>query len=387
MPTKLTDTWIRNTSKPGITFDLLASGLGIKITPKGRKLWIVQLTYPGHTVQSKRTLGQWPAMDVAAARTLAQQWRDAVRQGIDPKAVERQRRAQAISAATNTFTKVAEAYIATRKNRRAQPDAAAIRRHLVKAWGDMPINAITPRDVRQMIGEFAKRAPYSANEIWGHATRIFKYAVHEELIAVSPMASLDKRFVLNSTLPPRTRVLSDDEVRALWRVADKLGYPEGHFYKWLMLTACRLREVANAQWREFDLERRVWVIPAERFKSGQAHVVPLTDTMLELLATMPHRGPFVFTHDAKVAINGWGKLKRRVDAMMGKALTGPWINHDLRRTVRTNLSALKVAENVAEMVLGHSQKGLQRIYNLYRYLPEVREALEKWNARLAQIVA
>jgi len=282
-----------------------------------------------------------------------------------------------------TFAEVAEAYIALLTNRRAKKDAEAIRRHLVKAWGDKPVDTITPRDVRTFIGGLAKRAPYSAAEAWKHCMLIFKWAVHEELVPVSPCASLDKRLTLNAKLQARTRILTDDELRALWRVAERIGYPYGHLYKMLMLTACRLREVNDAKWVEFDVDRKLWVIPAERFKTGQVHIVPLTDAMLSVLASIPRTSEYVFTSDGKKPLNGWSKVKRRVDRLMGEALTGPWINHDIRRTVRTQLAAMGVADHIAEMVLGHGRKGIQRVYDQHKYLNEIRAALEAWSRRLA----
>jgi hypothetical protein len=64
----------------------------------------------------------------------------------------------------------------------------------------------------------------------------------------------------------------------------------------------------------------------------------------------------------------------------------PFVNHDLRRVVRTNLSALNVEDHIAEMVLGHGRRGLQRIYDQHRYEPQIRDALERWTARLREIV-
>jgi hypothetical protein len=89
--------------------------------------------------------------------------------------------------------------------------------------------------------------------------------------------------------------------------------------------------------------------------------------------------------------------KERMDAFMLEALreTGepdevvklqPWVNHDTRRTVRSNLSGLNVSDPVAEMCLGHGRKGLQRIYDQHRYLDQQYEAFEKWAGRLASIV-
>ena len=65
----------------------------------------------------------------------------------------------------------------------------------------------------------------------------------------------------------------------------------------------------------------------------------------------------------------------------------PWRIHDLRRTARTHLAALGVPDLVAELILGHAKRGLQKVYDQHRYEPEMRQALEKWAARLRSIVS
>jgi hypothetical protein len=84
-----------------------------------------------------------------------------------------------------------------------------------------------------------------------------------------------------------------------------------------------------------------------------------------------------------------GKIKTRIDRRLAEILgreVQPWVIHDLRRTVRSHLSALQVPDHVCEMVIGHGRKGLQRIYDQHRYENEMRQALERWAARLRSIV-
>lgn len=255
---------------------------------------------------------------------------------------------------------------------------------LIKPWMGKPVSSITPRDVRHLIGDIASRTPHGANAAWGHAALIFKYAVHEELIDVSPCASLDKKLVLlGAKFPPRQRLLTENEIAALWRASGELAHPEGSIYRWLLMSGCRLGEASGAQWSEFDIERGTWTVPAERFKSDQTNIVPLTGAMLALLASIPRNGPWVFSYDGKCPMNGFSKLKAKVNNLMGDVPA--WVNHDLRRVVRTNLSALNVPDPVAEMVLGHGRRGLQRVYDRHRYLEQIRAALEAWNARLVVI--
>jgi integrase len=423
-----------NKRKTYWAYDSIATGLCLKITPSGAKIWVMQITYPGHPAQSRRTLGKYPGLGLAAARSKAQQWYAWVKAGIDPadaetaelERAEAARRAEHLKR-ENTFASVAERFIADRAgNRRALVDAREIRRLLVAAWGDRPIHKIAPRDVRALIDQIKLRAPYNARNAWTHAVGIFKMAVHDELIPTSPCASLDKKQLFkNVKIEPRQRVLNDHEIAAFWTASGRLSYPYGPFYQLLLLTGVRFNELAKAQWSEFHPELRrllreakagkpvdwsavddsvkLWTIPRERFKSDAEHIVPLSDDALALLENL-HRFAgcdFLFTASGNKPINDRHRAKARLDAFIVEALceaarqrgddpTGvklvPWVNHDLRRVVRTNLSALDVADHIAEICLGHGRKGLQRVYDRHRYLDQQRDAFERWAAKLRTIV-
>jgi integrase len=207
------------------------------------------------------------------------------------------------------------------------------------------------------------------------------------------MASLKKKLALNGAkLSARKRTLTDAELKKLWAVAGNLGNPDGDFYKLLILTGCRLREAAQADWSEFKLGKTaLWTVPADREgnKSDQVRLVPLSKmavSLLEDMADEDERSGFVFSNDGgDTAINGFSKMKDIVDAAMGEDVP-EWVNHDLRRTVRTHLAALGVEDHIAELTIGHGRKGLQRVYDQWRYEKEIRAALTAWANRLAKIV-
>jgi integrase len=172
----------------------------------------------------------------------------------------------------------------------------------------------------------------------------------------------------------------------------------------LVLTGQRKSEVGKARWREFDLGARVWTVPPERFKSDATHLVPVTDAVAGILQTLPRfrNGDHLFsTTFGEKSVSGFSKAKERLDRMMLRTLKAlarkqgdepahvtlePFVLHDIRRTMRTRLSGLRVPEPVAEMVIGHGKKGLARTYDQHQYLAEMREALEAWEARLREIV-
>ena len=432
MARKLTDVFVRRATRAGITWDAATTGLGLKVLPSGKKVWIMQLVWPGYDKQSKRNIGHYPAMSLeGGARERSEDLYAAAKSGIDLFKVEEEQRAAAerelAARAENTFGAVAERYIKARTNRRAEADAREIRRMLIAEWRDRPIHEITPRDVRQLIGKIKNRAPYDARNGWGHLSTLFRWAVHEELIEVAPTASLDKRLLFkDAEIKPRQRVLNDDEVFAFWRSSGRLGYPIGPIYRLLLLTGCRVNEIVQARWSELHPELRkvlrdaakkdehinwaavpddhkILTIPRERFKSDAEHVVQLTDEACRVLEGVPRLAGndhiFTITGGGPLWLNA--KFKQRLDARMLQTLRAlakrrgdnpdqvrieHWVQHDLRRVVRTRLSAIGIDDHIGEMVIGHGRRGLQRVYDQHKYEPQIRDALERWAVRLREIV-
>jgi integrase len=190
---------------------------------------------------------------------------------------------------------------------------------------------------------------------------------------------------------PRTRVLSDAELRALWSASEQLGYPYGPLIRLLMLTGQRKSEVAEAQWSEFDFDKKLWSVPASRMKMDSAHAVPLTSDAIAILDGLPRfkSGECLFsTTFGRQSVNGFSKAKTRLDKLLAKQLgkVPPFVFHDIRRTVRTHLSALPIPDMVRELVIAHAKPGLHKVYDQHAYLDEKRHALELWSARLRSIV-
>src|SRR5262249_18417995 len=175
-------------------------------------------------------------------------------------------------------------------------------------------------------------------------------------------------------------------------------YPYGALYRLLVLTGLRLGEVCGARWSEFDLDRREWTIPAARMKKtrvgAKPFILPLTDAMMEVLSSVPrfNSGDCLFSLSfgkSSVRVDAFSHVKSELDALMREELNGAlpdFVNHDVRRTVRTHLLALRIAEEVREAVLAHTRSGIKGTYDHHQYLDEKREALTLWNARLRSIV-
>jgi integrase len=145
-------------------------------------------------------------------------------------------------------------------------------------------------------------------------------------------------------------------------------------------------------WAEVDLDKAVWTLNGARTKNGDPPSDPLPALAVDIFAAMPTlTGPHVFsTTYGKRPISGFAKIKQSLDRRIAKLNDGKpitdWRLHDLRRTMRTNLSALSILPLVAELMIGHRQGGVAAVYDLHRYEVPQRAGFEAWCNRLMSIV-
>jgi integrase len=373
--------------------------------------------FPGIAHPTRRPIGLYGAMTLERARDVAGEWRSLIDKGIDPAALEKKRREDEARAAQRaqdrTFGAVAEKFFEWIEGKRVpERRAFEVRRTLeayfVKPWKDRPIDSITLHDVQAVIESLVKRGLHAqAHNVFGDVRRLFRWAIPKYL-EHSPCERLSPKQMIGERAR-RNRYLNEDEIIALWRATKRLRYPLDHLYRILALSALRFSEASEAQWSEIDVEARAWIVPADRMKKsgGEAkdHLVPLTDDMIAVLQSIPRvkgvRYVFATRDGGPILASSMTLPKRSLDRRMTRTLRAlarrrgddpdriklpHWVNHDLRRTARTNLSALKIPEEVREAVLAHARPGIKGTYDLYDYADEKRDALEKWSARLRAIV-
>lgn len=336
--------------------------------------------------------------------------------GIDPLAVEAAELAAAAKKQATTFEAVAEDFIREKLpgERKGKDVEREIRRDLMPRWKDIPIASITDLDVLAVIKAKIPDGKVGSRNLLALVKRFFRWVIAQRVYGVtfSPCASLQASAIIGESSGPRDRVLSEQEIFAYWRAASRMPYPYGPIYQMLMLTALRLSEVADASVLELDFPNKLWVIPAERMKGknagkkqARAHAVPLTGGLLALLETLPrfNQGRYLFsTTNGSSSVWMGTKPKQRLDRRMLLTLRAlakkrgddyravelrHFVQHDVRRTVRSQMSRLKIAEEVREALLAHARLGIKKVYDLHDYLDEKREALELWASRLHQIMA
>jgi integrase len=379
--------------------------------------------FPGSHNPTRRALGTYGELTLEQAREKARRWLELIGKGIDPANAEEEARQAALRLQANTFAAVAEDYLRLQvigpdperpRQRKAKEVERDFRKVFISLWGERPITSISRHDVLALIegvrdhgtaatlaayGKGSKAdkspAPGQARNLLGYLKTFFRWANKRDTYGLegSPCEYLKATDVAERRSSDRT--LNDAELSAFWQVTGETAYPYGPIYRLLLLSGLRLNEVADAVWSEFNLAEGIWTIPAGRMKgkNGKArpHSVPLTADIMAILGSLPrfNRGEYLFSTTGGES-PAWvsDKVKRRLDAAMTEKLGNlpPWVNHDLRRTLRSRLSELRVSADVAEAILGHVKPGIRGVYDRYEHFDEKRHALELWATRLRGIV-
>jgi integrase len=377
------------------------AGLFFITQPSGATSWA--LRYRAAGVPRKFTLGSFPSLDLKAARRAAEEARGKIARGEDPAATKTAAREAAKAereGETDLVEKVVEKFIeryAKAQTRDWRETERLLEKNAVKKWKGRRLSTITVPHIHDLLDEITDRgAPIAANRLLAQLKILGGWSVERGLIEKNPFSSIK---------PPasekgraRERVLDDVEIKLVWKAADSIGWPFGPVVKLLLLTGARRDEVAQMEWREVDLDRAIWTLPAARSKNRREHAIPLSDMALEILRSLPRieRSGLVFTTNTRTAVSGFSKAKPALDRAMsevageGSSPTPGWVLHDLRRTVATNLQRLGVRLEVTEAVLNHvsgSRAGIVGVYQRHDWATEKRQALDSWARRLEAIVS
>lgn len=385
-------------------------GFGAKITPAGKISYVYQYRMGGRGTPTKRwTIGSHGgAWTAATARTEAERLARLVGQGVDPvedaKLREREAATLGFSAYVETFT---DGYLKTDWGSSWPSAKRHLEMHVVPILADTPLPKITVADLNPVFDKLRDR-PATQRNVYAVLRKLFNWADKRDDVAVSPMAKMDAP----AGVKRRKRVLSPDELFACWHASFTLDPPRGSLVRLLMITLQRRSEVAELPWTELSRDDQQWLLPGDRSKNKQDHMVPLSDLALaEFKALGWKRRGFVMPCSTGITpVSNFSDMKAALDKAMLPILQkladeradaakedrhevalAPWRLHDLRRTGTTNLQALGFPIEVGERVINHHEggeaAGIRAVYNLYEYLPEKTRALDAWAARLANLIS
>lgn len=389
-------------------WDAAISGFGIRITSKGRRAWVLMKRLKsGNMPLIRFTLGEYPAMSLAAARTKAGKFIDIIQAGGDPREEEEKQLAETESRRRNTFEGVAQDFIekyAKRKIRSWARVERSLELHVMPHWRNRPIDTITRRDVNDLLDKLVESGlSVQANRILAYVRKLFNWCIERGILEMSPAFQVKPP----TAEQPRERDLKAEEIATLWPAFETLGEPFGPYLRVLLILGQRRTEVSSMRWQDIDFERAEWTLPRELTKAKRTHVIPLPRMAVDILKGMnrvsyiPAPGKpsvpsdFVFTTLGETPISGFGRVKARIDKAAAAAREkdgaeplAPWCIHDLRRTAATCMAELGVPVEHIGRVLNHAPRGVTAtVYDKHTYVPEKRRALDVWASYLESIVA
>jgi integrase len=389
MKKRLTERFVQTVAPPAagrlVFADAIAPGLELRVSMDGRRSWSIRYRPKGGTRQ-RTTYGTYPAKSLAEARARALAIAAAAADGIDlPTKEEAERDEQRKGEGRpKTVGALVDDYV-TRHCKVTQRRPRLVERlfenHVKPAIGDLLLTELRRADLVELLDDLQNKKGLRAqvNRVRSQLIAAFGWAIEREYLDTNPAAAIKRRRLETS----RDRVLSHDELRAIWTAADGLEDPSRTLVKAWILTGQRRDEVRCMTWRELDLKNRLWTLPAARSKAKRDHGVPLAPALVALLDDLPRFGPYVFALGKDRPYSGQRRLKAILDRESNVA---GWTLHDLRRTCSTGLAALHVTQDIIDRVLGHAAGTLAGTYNRHQYLQEKRQALQAWAKRVEFIV-
>lgn len=382
---------LKPTAKPYKVSDY--DSLFVLVTPNGSKLWKFKFRVDGK--EKSLSFGKHPAVTLKRARFLRDEARTQMAKGLDPAQAKQKSKAKKKSVSENTFAKFADLFLA--KQLKEGKSEATIQK---KEWllrlamddlGDLPINDITAQTVlatlkkREALGHYE-----TVRRLRSTISAVFRFAVASGVAETDPTFAL-KDALIRPTVKHRAAITDRaklaEYLRALenygGRAETKIGL------KLLMLFASRPGEIRKGRWNEFDIENRVWDVPAERMKMRKPHSVPLSDAALAYLAELRE-------------LTGWGELLFPSLSSSKKPISENTLNQALRRmgfgpdevtshgfrstfTTFANESGLWNPDAIEAYCARQDGNAVRRAYNRSQYWEE-RVKMAEWWAGEIQIV-
>ena len=345
-------------------WDASVKHFGLRVTHSGVKTFIVLMG------SGKRmAIGHFPVITLSEARSKA-------------KHILAEKTLGRFQPQTITWNAAVEKFLENVEQNNRPRTHKEYRRVLTKyfGFGSTRLVDITRQDINGKLDRLNK-TPAMKSRALTYCKTLFNWCIDERgYLEHNPCRMTAKKS------PRRKRVLTDDELRQAWTAAGECG-TFGMIVRLLMLTGQRRGEIAALQKSFYSHNQQTICLPSELTKNGREHCFPVGQLAQALLNFSEGSCHLLFpARGSKTKpFSGWSKSKKALEKLCP---IPHWTLHDLRRTFRTNLSRLGVAPHISERLVNHvsARSEMEETYDLYRFLPEMRAAMELWEKHLQEIL-
>ena len=385
----LTDLNLRNLSTRDRPYKVAdGNGLYVLVSPTGLRAW--RWKYRFASREKVLSLGSYPEVSLAQARTARDEARKKVLAGIDPAEDRRDAKLALLAAQENSFEAVARAWhkvwAAGKHARYAEDVMGRLERNVFPDIGHKPVAHIEPRDIVRMMERIQGRGANDiARRVRNTCSQIFRFAITRGLVSRNPAGE----FKPSDVLPQRTsqnhaRIEESELPDLLRKIEAYQGTPSTRFaMKLLALTFVRTSELIEARWSEIDFDAAEWRIPAERMKMKRMHIVPLAPQAIQVLRTLQ-----VISRDSEFLLPGDRDRKKPMSnntilkALERMGYKGKMTGHGFRGLASTALYERQFPSDHIELQLAHVRGKVRGAYDHSRQLPQRRIMMESWALHL-----
>ncbi|PKH04012.1 integrase [Psychromonas sp. MB-3u-54] len=366
-------------------------GLMLRVKPNGSKLWLFNYYRPFSKKRANISFGQYPEVTLAEARKKRAEARALISKDIDPKTHKEELNHQKKEALENTFGVLAEKWIELKKQqvtpKTADEAYQALNRHILPSLQKVPIQLIKPKMVIDIIQPVVNKGSLeTAKRLCRFINEIMRLAVASGIIEINYLADITKLFpspkrshmatIEPKRLPELMNTLCNASITRTTRC----------LVEWQLHTMTRPIESATARWQDIDLDKKVWVIPAERMKMKKPHTIPLTPQTLALLNvihSMSGHLEYLFPSFRNPKNHANSQSANMALKRMGFA--GELVSHGLRALASTTLNEQGFDPDVIEAALAHIDKNeVRRAYNRAEYIERRRVLMCWWSNHIEE---
>ncbi len=374
------------------------NGLYLEITPSGdKKYWRFKYRFGGK--EKRLSLGVYGIVGLKVARDKVLAAKRALDAGIDPGVQKQAFKQAAQNAVEHSFEAMARAWHAHHKGRWAENTAAnnihRLESDVFSLIGDKPINDMTMQQILLPIRQIEARGAHElARRTLGLCSQVFRYAIVEGVIDRNPLAEIKPLDVLKPAKKGHFAAIESKElpalVKAIYENKARLYMSTRLALELMLLTFVRTSELIEAEWEEFDLDAKSWLIPAARMKMRRDHIVPLSDRAIKILNELKELSGsrrYVFPHvsDPRKYMSN-----NTILAALGRlGYKGQMTGHGFRALAMSTIKEdLGYRHEVIDRQLAHAHRNkIDAAYDRAQFLPERKKMMQEWANYITRVSA